>query len=117
MWPNCHLVHGKPRHSQSQGSVERCNQDVEVKLACWMRDNNSTKWSEALRFIQYSKNRCHHSGIGRTPYEAVFGIPPRAATTLAFPETITHHIETNQTESSDDEDVGRAEIERRRKIG
>ena len=22
IWPKCHLVHGKPRHSQSQGSVE-----------------------------------------------------------------------------------------------
>jgi len=28
MWPGMKLVHGKPRHSQSQGSVERSNQDV-----------------------------------------------------------------------------------------
>jgi hypothetical protein len=25
MWPDCTLVHGKPRHPQSQGSVERGN--------------------------------------------------------------------------------------------
>lgn len=30
-WPECKPVRGKPRHSQSQGSVERCNRDVEVK--------------------------------------------------------------------------------------
>ena len=23
MWPDCKFVHGKPRHSQSQGSIER----------------------------------------------------------------------------------------------
>ena len=30
-WPGCKLVHGKPRHSQSQGSVERANRDLEVQ--------------------------------------------------------------------------------------
>lgn len=29
-WPECRIVRGRPRHSQSQGSVERANQDVEV---------------------------------------------------------------------------------------
>ena len=57
MWPECHIVHGKPRHSQSQGSVERANQDIENKLASWMKDNNTTKWSDGLRFIHFSKNR------------------------------------------------------------
>jgi len=28
MWPGMKLVHAKPRYSQSQGSVERSNQDV-----------------------------------------------------------------------------------------
>lgn len=31
-WPVCKIVHGKPRHSQSQGSVERANRDVGVSL-------------------------------------------------------------------------------------
>ncbi|XP_045138260.1 KRAB-A domain-containing protein 2-like [Portunus trituberculatus] len=46
LWPGCKLVHGKPRHSQSQGSVERANKDVEAILACWQKDYNTTKWSE-----------------------------------------------------------------------
>jgi IS30 family transposase len=29
-WPQCHIVHGRPRHSQSQGSVERSNCDIQV---------------------------------------------------------------------------------------
>lgn len=32
LWPETRIVHGKPRHSQSQGSVERANRDVMVSL-------------------------------------------------------------------------------------
>ena len=39
MWPGCKLVHGKPCHSQSQGSMERAKRDVENILACWMQEN------------------------------------------------------------------------------
>ena len=45
-WPDCKFVHGKPRQSQSQGSVERANQDVENMLFAWMRDNKTTHWSK-----------------------------------------------------------------------
>lgn len=44
MWEDVKIVHGKPRHSQSQGSVERANRDVEDMLATWMAENNSTDW-------------------------------------------------------------------------
>ncbi|XP_068221389.1 KRAB-A domain-containing protein 2-like [Palaemon carinicauda] len=66
MWPECKLVHGKPRYSQSQGSVEQANRDVEAILACWMKDNNTTQWSNGLRFVQWQKNTRFHSGIGDT---------------------------------------------------
>lgn len=72
-WPGLKIVHGKPRHSQSQGSVERCNQDIERMLFSWMTDNETSKWSEGLNFVQFSKNNAYHSGINRTPYEALFG--------------------------------------------
>lgn len=55
MWPELKLVHGKPRHSQSQGSIERANRDVQDILRAWMLDNKSTKWSEGLRFCQLKK--------------------------------------------------------------
>ena len=41
MWPDCTLVHGKPRHPQSQGSVERGNADIKDMLIIWMRENNN----------------------------------------------------------------------------
>lgn len=39
MWPELVIVHGKPRHPQSQGSVERSNGDIHDMLTAWMRDN------------------------------------------------------------------------------
>lgn len=73
MWPELVIVHETPRHSQSQGSVERSNQDVQKMLFAWLEDNQTKKWSEGLRFVQLQKNRSYHSGIKQTPYEALFG--------------------------------------------
>ena len=77
MWPGMKLVHGKPRHSQSQGSAERSNQGVQDMLVAWMSDNNTKTWSEGLRLIQSKKNRTLHSGIKTSPYEAMFGTAQR----------------------------------------
>ena len=77
LWSDLLLVHGKPRHPQSQGSVERLNCDVKDMLIAWMHDNNSTEWPVGLKFVQFCKNTSHHAGINQTPYEALFGIKPR----------------------------------------
>lgn len=77
MWAELKIVHGKPRHSQGQGSVERANQDVENMVFAWCKDNGTTKWSQGLRFVQFQKNRAFHSGIKRSPFEAMFGCPPK----------------------------------------
>ena len=67
------MINGKARHSQSQGSVERCNRDIENMLACWQVDNKSTNWSHGLQFVQYAKNARYHTGIGRSPFMAQLG--------------------------------------------
>jgi len=63
MWGDIKIVHGKPRHSQSQGSVERANRDVEDILATWMAENNSRDWPSGIKFVQFRKNRAFHSGL------------------------------------------------------
>lgn len=73
MWEEPKIVNGKPCQSQTQGSVERANQDIEKMLFTWLETNKTTNWSEGLKFIQFMKNRAYHSGIERTPYEAMFG--------------------------------------------
>ncbi|KAJ8895581.1 hypothetical protein PR048_000917 [Dryococelus australis] len=56
-WNGIKTVHGKPRHSQSKGSVERANQDVRDSLVAWKKDDNTSSW--------------------RTPYEGLFGVPQK----------------------------------------
>ncbi|XP_037774770.1 KRAB-A domain-containing protein 2-like [Penaeus monodon] len=36
IWPKLVLVHGEPRHPQSQGSVERANGDIKDMLVAWI---------------------------------------------------------------------------------
>lgn len=51
MWPDCSIVHCKPRHPQSQGSVERGNVDIKDMLIIWMKENNCKKWNIGLKFV------------------------------------------------------------------
>ncbi|XP_043475014.1 KRAB-A domain-containing protein 2-like [Leptopilina heterotoma] len=95
LWPELKIVHGKPRHSQSQGSVERANQDIENMLAVWMKDNKTTKWAEGLKFIQFSKNRALHSGIKQAPYKAMFGCDAKIGlSTSTLPCEVIKNIST-----------------------
>ena len=45
MWPECKIVHGRPRHPQTQGSIERAKKDIAQMVGVWMRHNDSTQWS------------------------------------------------------------------------
>ncbi|XP_043473980.1 KRAB-A domain-containing protein 2-like [Leptopilina heterotoma] len=97
LWLELKLVNGKPRHSQSQGSVERANQDIEKMLASWMLDNKTTKWSNGLRYVQFMKNRAFHSGIKQSPYRAMFGIDPRVGlATSNLTKDILENIEEEE---------------------
>ena len=73
LWHNLKIIHGRPRHPQSQGSVERSDGDIQGILGSWMRDNNSTKWSLALPMVIFTKNNKFHRGVKLSPYKAVFG--------------------------------------------
>lgn len=96
-WPDCRIVHGRPRHPQSQGSVERSNQDVENMLRAWMADSNSTHWSFGCYFVQWQKNASLHRIIGRTPYRAVFGSDPRVGLkSTNLPESVIKQLRTEE---------------------
>jgi hypothetical protein len=53
-WPACHLIRGKPRHSESNGGVERSNRTVEDKLGLWMSENKSQHWSVGLPLVLFT---------------------------------------------------------------
>lgn len=45
------MVHGKLRHSQSQGSNAMANQDIEQIFTTWLKDSESTSWSHTLNLF------------------------------------------------------------------
>uniref|UniRef100_A0A8C5Q829 Integrase catalytic domain-containing protein n=1 Tax=Leptobrachium leishanense TaxID=445787 RepID=A0A8C5Q829_9ANUR len=96
LWPEIKMVNGKPRHSQSQGSGERANQDIENMLTTWMADNQTNKWSEGVRFVQFMKNRAYHSAIQRSPYEAMFGCAAKVGLSSIIPQSVLHSINTEE---------------------
>ncbi|CAM4890692.1 unnamed protein product [Rotaria socialis] len=77
IWKDLKIIHGKPRHPQSQGSVERSNQDTKQLLGRWIRENNSNKWTEGLRFVKFQKNSCFHRVLNNSPYAVLFGNQPK----------------------------------------
>jgi len=77
MWDGVKIVHGKPRHSQTQGSIEGANQDIQNLLRAWMSNNNTNKWADGLYLVQFTKNTAHREGIKQSSYEAMFGTKPK----------------------------------------
>ena len=88
MWPDLTIVHGKPRHPQSQGSVERANGDVEDMLRAWLNDNNTTRWSLGLQFVQLQKNTAENRTLQMSPYRALFGQDPSVGLKSDFPRDV-----------------------------
>ncbi|XP_068200646.1 KRAB-A domain-containing protein 2-like [Palaemon carinicauda] len=84
VWPKLTLVHGKPRHTQSQGSVECANGDTKDMLVAWMADNDSQDWPTCIKFVLFQKNSALHSGIKCSPYSAMFGPSSPTATPSAY---------------------------------
>jgi len=63
------IIHGRTRHSQSQGLVKQANGVVKSKLRCWLADHEGQGWSDALPDIALGMNRQIHSVTKKMPYE------------------------------------------------
>lgn len=63
-------------HPQTDGQTERLNQCLETYLRC-MVQACPTKWSQWLALAEYWYNTTVHSAHGRTPFEVLYGHPPR----------------------------------------
>ena len=57
LWTDNLMVHGKPRHPQSQGSVERLNCDIKGILIAWLGDNHSKDWPNGLCLVKLELNQ------------------------------------------------------------
>ena len=77
LWPECMMVRGSPRHSESNGGVERVNQTVQKKLGGWMKTNKSNNWAIGCRMAMWRINTQVHQTMNDTPYHVTYGQHPR----------------------------------------
>ena len=97
LWTGTVIVHGRPRHPQDQGSVERANGDFKNMLYARLRDvkKEMNQWVGELPYVQYSKNNAYHSGIRTTPYRVHFGrAPADLSVDMTLPKEVVEQLET-----------------------
>ena len=92
MWPDLVIVHGKPHHPKSQGSVERANGDVEDMLQSWLNDHKTTEWYVGLKFVQLQKNTAQNRIMETSPYRALFGRDLSIGLRSDFPNDVLEHV-------------------------
>lgn len=63
-------------HPQTDGQTERVNQCLETYLKCFVHACPS-RWSQWLSLAEYWYNTCPHTALGRSPFEVLYGFPPR----------------------------------------
>ena len=64
---NILFVHGRPRHPQSQGQVERFNQTICRKLSKTLYEKEKN-WLDVLQELVYAYNLSIHRATSRTPF-------------------------------------------------
>ena len=75
-FPSTRIIHGKPRHPETQGSVERANQDIKRHFTAMMLEKGSNSWVDFVRQVQYTKNTSYHTTLDITPFQALFHRKP-----------------------------------------
>ena len=108
IWRDIKIVKSRPRHPQSQGSVERANGDVMQMLRCWMCDNNTDDWVRGLQYVQLQKNCAYNRTVKMAPYKAVFGQDSQPFSSILNEEDDDDDQE--ETEEDDDDDQEEPEI-------
>ncbi|CAF1680811.1 unnamed protein product [Rotaria magnacalcarata] len=78
LFPDLVFIHGRPRHPQSQGCIERANGVLCDALGKWMDGNSSSSWSSGLLPVTYGINTRQSSVTKTTPYALMFGQAPRS---------------------------------------
>ena len=76
-WFNVKLIHGRVRHPQPQGQIERSNQTLTRAIAKQMdaKDENVKEacWIKYIDLVVYNYNIAVHSATCKLPFELFYG--------------------------------------------
>jgi len=70
------LMMSSSYHPQTDGETERVNQCVENFLRCSVHACPK-QWSKWLALAEFWYNTSYHSALGRSPFEVLYGHPPK----------------------------------------
>ena len=94
-WSSSKITNGKPRHPETQGSVESVNKDIKRHFTALLYKRQSTCWVEHLEEVQYIKNTSYSSGSGISPFQALFYTkPPISLSQQGIPDEVASSIVT-----------------------
>jgi len=70
------LLMSSSYHPQTDGQTERLNQCLEAFLRCSIHSCPS-QWHKWIPLAEYWYNTTYHTALGLTPFEVLYGHPPR----------------------------------------
>eukprot|EP00731_Ephydatia_muelleri_P018625 Em0011g665a len=114
-----YLISGRPRHPQSQGLVEQAHYTLERMISAKVVEcsDPSPPWSQWLPHIVYTMNTQVHDTTKQTPYELVFGQPPRAIFVPdvnfrgQLDEDVLKRPSEDVKKDKEEDDVGKEEVD------
>lgn len=79
-------------HPQTDGQTENLNRTLEQYLRCVVGEKPQN-WVVALPWAKYWYNTAHHSAIGMTPFQALYGYTPPAIRTYNPGDTAVESVD------------------------
>jgi transposase InsO family protein len=105
---NIKIRHGRPRHPQSQGQVERLNQTIGRGFTKLLWDNNNQlqrkDWINVIDAFVMTYNSIVHSAHSRTPHQALFGWKMHCVYDSPDNNDINNGIDSIDNGNNDDDD-------------
>lgn len=94
------LAFSSSYHPQTDGQTEVLNRCLETYLRCFVSEEPQ-QWTRFLSLAKFWYNTSHHSAIGMTPFEALYGRAPPSLTSYVAGSSKIAAIDENLAKRSD----------------
>lgn len=79
-------------HPQSDGQTENLNRKIEQYMRCLITEKGGS-WVSLIPWAEWWYNSTYHSAIQMSPFEALYGYPPRKVASYLPNTTVVHEVD------------------------